>query len=130
MRRESSASWPETSPEKPLTFRSDDTNVERPSPKLADGVAALLALVVLGYFLFVRQQPVVGTTVTLWILALQLAFRTRSREHSVVVFALGLFVLAGLFSGLLWLYLTNLIVAGFAYTIWTLKYAPGRMAST
>lgn len=103
--------------------------MKRPTPKPSDGVAIVLALAVLGYHLLITAEPIQGVAIAIWILVLQSALRRGNDEQAAVVFGLGAFVLAGFLSGVVWLFFTNLIVAGFAYTIWTVKYAPERTSS-
>lgn len=103
--------------------------MKRPSPKLSDGVAIVLAVAVLGYHLFVLAEAIQGVAIAVWALVLQSALRGDDYERAAVVFALGLFVLLGMLSGVIWLYFTNLIVACTAYAIWTVKYAPGETSA-
>ncbi|NLV09148.1 hypothetical protein GOC74_04295 [Halomicrobium mukohataei] len=86
-----------------------------------DVIGAGIAAVVFGYFLIIEGNLVRGFVLAAWILSMSVSLRNSNYEHTVVLLVLGSLITGAMISGQFTYLLLSVVVAGFGYTLWTIK---------
>ncbi|MBO4247666.1 hypothetical protein IL252_07540 [Halomicrobium sp. IBSBa] len=86
-----------------------------------DVIGAGIAAVVFGYFLIIEGNLVRGFVLAAWILSMSVSLRSSNYEHTVVLLVLGSLITGAMMRGQFTYLLLSVVVAGFGYTLWTIK---------
>ncbi|QGA81083.1 hypothetical protein [Halomicrobium sp. LC1Hm] len=86
-----------------------------------DVIGAGIAAVVFGYLLIIEGSLIPGFVLAAWILSMSVSLRSSNYEHTVVLLVLGSLITGAMMSGQFTYLLLSVVVAGFGYTLWTIK---------